>query len=388
LWRISLAGSKKKDKIVAQQRKDTSLAGQFLKSYREKHGLTQEQMAYDLQMEPRTLRAYENGERPLNNVKELHRIADRLGVEPEQLGVVGSLYVPRTPDEIEEALQHAWSLVEESRLREARAVIERLAQNLRNQITSENPALLHSLAQTYHAAGYIVSEATKAGESYDAMLYYKEMETIARLIKDDTLLNIALTYQGDMHRRLGNLEKAATYLEAARDTTPNADKAALGNGIQLLARVYLRKGDLSNFERAMKESEELSYSFDPMTSSTRGHYSPGTVYEEYGRSYADLGMTDKAMDYLERAQGSLPKTKFWELLIATSKAMAMIKGDDMESGVKQAVEVAEEIKKLGVLRYLDRIYLANKYLEHLERKIGNVRKPLADVLYEEKATDY
>jgi transcriptional regulator with XRE-family HTH domain len=364
------------------------VGGQFLKSYREKHDLTQEQLAYDLNMEPRTLRAYENGERPLNNVKELHRIADRLGVEPEQLGVVGALYVPRTPEEIEEALQHAWELVEEGRLREAKAVIERLAHNLRTQITSENPALLRSLAQTYHAAGYIVSEATKAGESYEAMLYYKEMETIARLIKDDTLLNIALTYQGDMHRRLGNLEKAATLLEAARDTTPHADSAALGNGIQLLARVYLRKADFKSFEQAMRESEELSYSFDQGTSSTRGHYSPGTVYEEYGRSYADLGMTDKAMDYLRRAEENLPKTRFWELLVVTSKAIALIKGNDIETGVKKAVEVAEEIKKLGVLRYLDRIYLASKYLENLERKIGNVRKPLADVLYEDKATDY
>ncbi len=373
---------------MAQHRKETSLAGQFLKSYREKHGLTQEQLAYDLNIEPRTLRAYENGERPLNNVKELHRIADRLGVEPEQLGVAGALYVPRTPEEIEEALQHAWELVEESRLREARAVIERLAHNLRTQITSENPALLRSLAQTYHAAGYIVSEATKAGESYEAMLYYKEMETIARLIKDDTLLNIALTYQGDMHRRLGNLDKAATLLEAARDTTPNADSAALGNGIQLLARVYLRKGDMKGFDRAMKESEELSYSFDQGASSTRGHYSPGTVYEEYGRSYGDLGITDKALEYLDRAQANLPKTKFWELLIATSRAMALIRGSDMEAGVKIAVEVTQEIKSVGVLRYLDRITLANKYLENLERKIGNVRKPLADALYEDKVTDY
>lgn len=222
-------------------------------------------------MEPRTLRAYEHGERLLHNVKEVHRIADRLGVEPEQLGVVGALYVPRTPEEIEEALQHAWELGEESRLREARAVIERLAQNLRTQITSENPALLRSLAQTYHAAGYIVSEATKAGESYDAMLYYKEMETIARLIKDDTLLNIALTYQGDMYRRPGNLDTAAIYLEAARDTTPNADSAAVGSGMQLVARVYLRIEDSQGFEQAMKESEELSYSFDQGTSSTRGH---------------------------------------------------------------------------------------------------------------------
>src|SRR5689334_9295302 len=316
------------------QRKHTpSFAGQFLKSYREKHGLTQEQLASDLNIEPRTLRAYENGERELNNVKELHRIANRLGVEPEQLGVAGLLYVPRTPEEIEEALQHVWSLVETSHLREAKAVVERLAQNLRTQITSENPALLRSLAHTYHCAGYIVSEATKAAESYDAIRYYKEMETISRIIRDDTLLNIALTYQGDMHRRLGNLEKAAIFLEAARDTTPEADNAALGNGIQLLARIYIRKGDLDSFERAMKKAEELAQSFDAKTSSTRGHYNLGTVYEEYGRTYADLGRTFKAMEYLDLAEKNLPKTKFWELLIATSKATALIRGENIEAGV-------------------------------------------------------
>ena len=53
-----------------------------------------------------------------------------------------------------------------------------------------------------------------------------------------------------------------------------------------------------------------------------------------------------------------------------------------------AIELTGEIKKVGVLRYLDRIHLANKYLENLERKIGNVRKPLADALYEDKVADY
>ena len=94
------------------------------------------------------------------------------------------------------------------------------------------------------------------------------------------------------------------------------------------------------------------------------------------------------MEYLERAQENLPKTKFWELLVATSKATALIKGDDMETGIKMAVDVTEEIKKAGVLRYLDRIHLANRYLENLERKIGNMRKPLADALYEDKVVDY
>jgi transcriptional regulator with XRE-family HTH domain len=374
---------------VAMQKKNTpSHGGQFLKDYREKHNLTQEQLAYDIDMEPRTLRAYESGERQLNNIRELRRIADRLGIEPEQLGIAGSIYLPRNPEEIEGTIQHAWSLVEESRLKDAKTIIERLAKNIRSQITTEDPMLLRSLAHTYHSAGYIVSEATKAEESYEAILYYQQMENIARIIKDDTLLNIALTYQGDMYKRLGKLDKATTYLEAARDETPQADKAALGNGIQLLARVYLRKGEMNKFERAMKETEELFYTFDPKTSSTRGHYSPGTVYEEYGRSYADLGQTTKAMEYLDKAQKDLPNTKFWQLLITTSRAVALVKGNEIKEGVQIAIDATEEIKKLGVLRYLDRIYLINQHLENLERQIGNTRKPLQEILNGVKVIDY
>ena len=371
-----------------QHKNPPSLAGQFLKTYREQHHLTQEQLAEDLKVEPRTLRAWENGERQLTNINELYRIADLLGVEPEQLGLANTLILPRTPEQLEEIIQHAWSLVEESRLTEARAVIERLAHNLRSHITTENPPLLRSLAHMYHSAGYIVSEATQAQESYEAISHYQQMETIARLINDDTLLNIALTYQGDMYRRLGKLEKAATYLEAARDTTPRADKAALGNGLQLLARVYLRKGELGNFEYAMRQTEELSHTFDPTTSSTRGHYNPGTVYEEYGRSYGELGQTKKAMEYLDQAQEYLPRTKFWELLVTTSRAIVLVKGNQIQSGVQLAIATTEEIKKVGILRYLDRIQLINKHLEHLERQIGALRKPLQEALYSSQATDY
>jgi transcriptional regulator with XRE-family HTH domain len=357
-----------------------SLAGQVLKEYRKSHNLTQEQLAYDLHIEPRTYRAYENGEYPLNNITELRRIADLLGIEPERFGIATSIYVPRTAEEIEEVITHIWELVGESRLQEARTTIERLVENLRVQAATENPTLLRSIARAYHTAGYVVSEAVRANESYAAILYYEQMEEIARALNNHTLLNIALTYQGDMFRRLGSYNKAATYLEAARDTTPQADTAARGNGIQLLARVYLRKGELANFERAMGEAEELSYTFDPATSSTQGHYNPGTVYEEYGRSYADLRQTQKAMEYFDRAQQTLPQTKFWELLLATSRAEALVKGNEFRAGIQLAVETAQEIQKGGVLRYLDRIYGIQQYLDRLTREIGQLSAPLREIL--------
>jgi tetratricopeptide (TPR) repeat protein len=248
------------------------------------------------------------------------------------------------------------------------------------QITTEDPALLTGLARIHHAAGYIVSEATRASESHNAIAYYAQMESIARILDDHTLLNISLTYQGDMYRRLGNFSKAITYLKAARDTTPKADAAARGNGLQLLGRAYLRMGksNLNEFERAMAEAEDLARTFNPQASSTQGHYSLGTVYEEYGRSYTDLGQMQKALEYLDLAQANLPQTKFWELLVMISRAIVLIKDGELQTGTQLAVAAAKQSQEAGIGRYLERIYNVQEYLDEEEdfyaRKQREIRR--------------
>lgn len=353
---------------VQEPRGSQSLLSQVLKEYRKEHGLTQEQLAYDLHVEPRTLRAWEN-ERPTNNINELRRIADLLGIEPERLGVATAIYVPRTAEQIEEVIVHIWELVEGSRLQEAVNTVKQLAHTLETQITSEDSAFLTGLARTYHAAGYIISEATRASESPRAITYYGQMEEIARILDDHTLLNISLTYQGDMYRRLGNIPKAISYLEAARDTTPRADTAARGNGLQLLGRAYLRllgETKLSDFERAMAEAEELAHTFDPQASSTQGHYSLGTVYEEYGRSYTELGQMQKALEYLDLAEANLPTTKFWRLLVMISRAIVLIKDGELQTGTQLAIEAAKQSQEAGIGRYLERLYNVQEFLDEEE----------------------
>ncbi len=48
-----------------------SLLGQTLKAYRKEHAVTQEQLAAELNVEPRTLRAGKNG-RPTHTINELY----------------------------------------------------------------------------------------------------------------------------------------------------------------------------------------------------------------------------------------------------------------------------------------------------------------------------
>lgn len=133
-----------------------SFAGQFLKNYRATYQLTQEQLAYELSIEARTLRAYENGERQLNNVKELQRMADVLGIEPELLGVSPGIYIPKTPQQIDTVVENVWTLLDEPRVSAARNIIEKLITDISDQAAHEdNPTFLRSLARVYHVAGYV-----------------------------------------------------------------------------------------------------------------------------------------------------------------------------------------------------------------------------------------
>ena len=137
----------------------------------------------------------------------------------------------------------------------------------------------------------------------------------------------------------------------------------------------------------MAEAEALSFTFDPATSSTMGHYSLGTVYEEYGRSYTTLGQIQKAMEYLDRAEAALPSTKFWQLLVVTARTMVLVKGGEIRSGVQLAIQAANECRATGNLRYLERIYAVQQYLDGLKREIEQISTPLRETLDEGHSTE-
>lgn len=240
--------------------------------------------------------------------------------------------------------------------------------------------MLHSLARAYHVAGHVISETSRTKMVDAALQQYQEMECIARIIDDHTLLNIALTYQGDMLRRKGATEKAITYLEAARDTTPKADTSARGNGIQLLARAYLQLKNTQGFESAMSETTGLTYANDATSDSTCGFYCLGTVYEEYAKSYALLGQAEKAMDYCELVEKTLPATAHWQTLLKTTRAIIHIHSGNITEGLPLAMEAADLCHKQGDCRILERVYSLQSYLNHMTRDMGKASAILRDML--------
>ena len=288
--------------------------------------------------------------------------------------------VPQTLDQADQTLAHIWSLVGKARNYEARIAGERLIRDLRAQITKEDHELLTRLARAHHVTGYVTSLNTHTTEVYKAIENFEQMESIARVIHDDTLLNLALTYHGDMLRREGDITKAITYLEAARDTTPLADVAAQGNGIQLLGRAYVQNRNIEGFEQALEEAGNLVSDIEPEKSSTAGLYCLGTVLEEYARSYGTLGQMQKSLDFLAQAEEALPPTMRWKILLMTTKTVTLVRGGEYRVGGELAVEAGQLCRAYGNIRCLERVYGVQHFLEQKSRELSRISGDIREAL--------
>ncbi len=352
--------------------------GQALENYRTKNNIKQKDLAELLNVDERTLRRWEKGQIP-QNVIELKRIADALGMDYESLGISPAVYIPRTLEQIDEDIKQAWNYIKQARYTEGRIFVDQLVRDVTLQITKEDPLSLHRLALVRQVAGHMTSEASRTDSVFAAYQHYHEMEEIARILNDHTLLNIALTYEGDMLRRKGDIPQAVGYLEAARDITPQADAETRGNSYQLLARAYLAYGNMDGFERAMSEAERLS-DVTLATGSINGYYSLGAVYEEYGKDYGWRGETEKGMKYIDLATKHLPSTPHWDIVLKTAQAMALVRGGYFSEGGQLAIEAAYLCHQTGNKRMLERVYSIQRYLQEVSYEVRQINDPLREAL--------
>ncbi len=368
--------------MAGKQRKQRqpSALSQALILYRNKHKFTQEELATLLDTEPRTLRRWENGETVLTDTRELKHIADRLGIPYDHLGIAPSLYIPLSIEQINITAARIWSLIDDGRISEAHAIAENLVREASHQLTTDDQNYLRSYAHMYHATAHATSLSVRTDDVGQAIYYYQQMEYFARTIRDNTLINISLAYQGDMYRRKNDLHKAITVLEEARDTTPGADLAAQGNVMQLLARSYVKVNQAKDFDTAIKTSEDIAYAVAEQTRSTRNQYHLAHVYEEYAKGYDLLGKPQLALDYIDKAEKSHVITKSVEILLKVARAEILIHSGDINAGERLAVEAAVYTKEHGHLRRLERIYALKRFLNRQATRYGRAEASLSEAL--------
>jgi tetratricopeptide (TPR) repeat protein len=308
---------------------------------------------------------------------QVPQVVSRIGVSP-------SLSIPLTLDQINTVVDNIWYLIDEGRINEAHAIAEYLLQQATHQlaVTTQDAAFLRTFTRLYHAAAHATSLNVFAANVGQAIYYYQQMEYFARQLKDDTLLNLSLSYQGDIQRRKGDLPRALALLEGARETTPHADEAARGNMLQFLARCYLRANRRGEFEFALKEAEALAHATGHHTRSTGNQFHLAHVYEEYAYSYGTLGRTQEALDYVERAEKAHSLTKAVEVLLTLSRAEILLRAGDISAGMPLAVEATVYSKAHGHNRRLERIAALKQYMHQQVLSYSKAEAALSEVLEE------
>ena len=361
------------------QRQPSALS-QALILYRDSHKLTQEDLAALLDVEPRTLRRWENGETILSDTHDLKHIADRLGIPYDHLGIAPSLYIPLALEHITTTIARIWGLIDEGRISESYAIAENIARETYRQLNTDDPAYLRAYAQMYFAIAHATSLSVRTEDVGQAIYYYQQMEYFARHINDNTLITIALTYQGDMYRRKSDMHNAIMTLEGTRDTIPGAEPAARGNLMQLLARSYIKVNRVQDFETAIKTAEELAYASAEDESDTRNQFHLAHVYEEYAKGYNILRKPQLALDYIDKAEKAHTLTKSVTILLKVARAEVLIHGGDISAGEPLAVEAAIYTKEHGHWRRLERIYALKRFLNRQAFRYGKAEASLSEAL--------
>jgi transcriptional regulator with XRE-family HTH domain len=358
-----------------------SSVGYVIKKYRKARGITQKQLAYEIGVEARTLRMYENGERTLENITALQRIADLLTIDPVELGLAPRKHISHTATSVYRVIEQVRSLLFQARFVEAHTTVETLLKNLKSSAEDGESRSFGSLAYAHHIAAQVQAITRRTGEISYVTRHLQAMEHFARLLDDQTLLTIALAYQGDMARRRGDLAQCFVYLEQAREFVPQAHVLARGDHALLLGRAHLANNDSAEFEHAMAEAEMLARQVETVTDNDLTFYCLGTVYEEYVRGYARLGKFEQSLRYLELAETYLPANKLFTLILKADHAEALIFHGDILNGMPMLLEVVHLAQTYGHQRLQERLYGIQSYLDDQAMMMQRAARALRDALH-------
>ncbi|GCE11968.1 helix-turn-helix domain-containing protein [Tengunoibacter tsumagoiensis] len=357
-----------------------SAVGQVIRAHRKARGLTQKQLASELGVEARTLRMYENGERTLENISDLRRIANLLEIDPVELGLAASRHHISTVAQVQEGIERAAMLISQACFIEAQSTIDTFFRNVIHHTNNNDIAFLSALAQAHCVAGQTHAITRRTREAEYILIHFQKMAQIAEAINDLGLLSVAYAYQADIKRRRGEKAQAIHLLEQLAESIPPANIPARGLNALLLSRAYASNEDYTSFEREIGRAEELAHTHltpnPPFL-----FFSLGFVYEECVAIYARMGKHEKSQKYLQLAQQFLPSNNLCNMLLTIDRAEMMICCGDILQAMPLLIEVAHLAQMYSHQHLIERLYRLQYYLDDQSLLMRQASRNLGELLH-------
>lgn len=291
--------------------------GITIREYRQKHGMTQLELAEQWPTGPVNLRYVqyiEKGDKQIADPNILRQLSDLLDIplwrfglspynpfHPESLPGHGERMLQETLDVAESLIQQTWRLRQIAPLPEA----ERSAGHLSNLFdyflmylpppALLEPRFLRLHAQVQRLLGVMHVERQRYDE---ALRSFTNMNHIAEQLGEPYFLTLALMNIGVELERAGRKKEAVEFLEKARDTSFETSReiAALVNSY--LARAYASNSDSLRFQRAIDTAQTLLSRLKQSTGHDENHvfYSLSGVLAELSYGYPEIGEPQKTLD--------------------------------------------------------------------------------------------
>jgi len=239
--------------------------GSILKSYRSAHALTQTELAARLNCDQTYISKIENCHRTIGNMVDLSRIAERLGLPPQVLGLARHKDCGQSIDEVLELAPSMIELCDRARnagcaseaIRSLAPLVVKL--DLRSSENRCDPNLLATLALAENALATALGErlpSTRLASS--VALFRRAWHRVTLLTNNDGLKNLVLRRYGNELRKVGKLGLAVSSLKSALAFA--SDTSARGASFMGLARAFARMGNYREFAAAVASAGRLVFS--------------------------------------------------------------------------------------------------------------------------------
>jgi transcriptional regulator with XRE-family HTH domain len=340
--------------------------GDLVKAYRKQRGWTQEELAERWGHSRAYISQIESGEKKLDSVAQVIRLADILDIPQEQLEAIGRGIPQRrikatSSKEADSAilqmlLAPGRDMVQMSYMLWVAGQYPVLEEKLKELTLSLDQALLsyhgeflkpaqQLLAYTHQMRGRIAFDSLDFAA---ASGHFSEMIDLGHELNNSDIIAMGMIYQGSILRKRGRFETALRCFEAAKPFVQVASEATQGIYHINLSTVHADAGQEKPFLEAIDAALEIARDVKDSIAGLANDFSLDDVLWAQAGGFSELWKPEKALEVYQQTDKLRPFRPLRELGAYTiDKGEAYLRMGELDQGVAlslRGIQLASEYR--------------------------------------------
>ncbi|RAQ97722.1 helix-turn-helix domain-containing protein [Thermogemmatispora tikiterensis] len=380
--------------------------GHLIRTYRRLRGWSQADLAQRWGYSREYVSQIERGQRKLDSLQQVLRLADLLGIPQDQLDAIGR-GIPRRSIPIQRPEQ-ADSAILQMLLAPSRDMVQlsyllwiadqapSLEDKLHDLVSQLDQALISYHGDLLKPAQQLLAYAHQmlgrmAVDRLDlaaAAGHFSEAVALGEELRDPDLLTIGMVYQGSLLRKRGRFSTAIRCFEAAHQYLQGASTATQGMYYVNFSTVYADSGQHEPFLRCIDQALDLATTHKESIAGLANDFSLDDVLWAKAGGLAELWKPAEALKIYEQTDKLRPFRPLRELgAYLIDKGEAFLRLGELDEGISlslKGIELATSYQSRRQLGWIEKTYQRlrvlpigkDKRLDTLKDALSEARKKL------------